>query len=252
MLQADCASCVALCCVAPTFAKGADFAIDKPAGRPCPNLAGSRCSIHESLRSRGFPGCTGYDCFGAGQRTTQVVFEGRPELTERTFRVFSALRSLHELLWYLGKAVELAPSMRDELDAAIGVVEALAAQDADALAGLDVGPCREDAGRLLTRVSSLVRGDGGRDSRGADLIGRRMRGADLRRASLRGALLVGADLSGADLTLADVLGADFRGTRLNGADLRTCLFLTQAQLDAAIGDAKTALPAKQVRPTHWE
>ena len=34
LLHADCARCAALCCVLPPFAASADFAIDKPAGRP--------------------------------------------------------------------------------------------------------------------------------------------------------------------------------------------------------------------------
>ncbi|MDR3081083.1 MAG: pentapeptide repeat-containing protein, partial [Streptomyces sp.] len=37
-LRADCSSCFALCCVALPFAASADFAIDKAAGTPCPNL----------------------------------------------------------------------------------------------------------------------------------------------------------------------------------------------------------------------
>ena len=76
-LHADCARCFALCCVAPAFAASADFAIDKPAGQPCPNLlADFRCGIHDHLRERGFPGCTVFDCFGAGQRVAQVSFGG--------------------------------------------------------------------------------------------------------------------------------------------------------------------------------
>ncbi len=36
-LRADCGRCAGLCCVAPAFTASADFAIDKPAGQPCPN-----------------------------------------------------------------------------------------------------------------------------------------------------------------------------------------------------------------------
>ena len=39
-LRADCSRCVGLCCVAPAFARSADFAVDKPAGTPCTNLPG--------------------------------------------------------------------------------------------------------------------------------------------------------------------------------------------------------------------
>ncbi|MFD9502720.1 pentapeptide repeat-containing protein [Streptomyces sp. NPDC060035] len=90
-----------------------------------------------------------------------------------------------------------------------------------------------------------------RNHRGADLIGARMRGADLRGADLRGAYLIAADLRGADLRLADLIGADFRDADLSGADLMGTLFLTQAQLNAAKGDAATKLPPPLTRPTHW-
>ena len=77
-LVADCGRCAGLCCVALPFAATADFAIDKAAGVPCPNLADDfSCRIHDHLRPEGFPGCIAYDCSGAGQRVTQVVFDGR-------------------------------------------------------------------------------------------------------------------------------------------------------------------------------
>lgn len=60
-----------------------------------------------------------------------------------------------------------------------------------------------------------------------------------------------ADLSGADLRLADLVGADLRDANLAGADLTEVLFLTQAQLNAARGDASTRLPAALKRPAHW-
>ena len=78
-LRADCSRCAGLCCVAPAFAASADFAIDKPAGTPCPNLRDDfRCGIHAAAAaSAGFPGCEVFDCFGAGQQLTQVTFGGR-------------------------------------------------------------------------------------------------------------------------------------------------------------------------------
>lgn len=108
-LRADCSRCAGLCCVAPAFAVSADFAIDKPAGRPCPNLGASfDCRIHDGLRERGFPGCAVFDCFGAGQQVVQVTFGGKdwrsePATAPSMFRVFTAMRQLHELLWYLAK-----------------------------------------------------------------------------------------------------------------------------------------------------
>ncbi|MCM0679098.1 pentapeptide repeat-containing protein, partial [Micromonospora phytophila] len=126
-LRADCARCFGLCCVAPAFSASADFGIDKPAGQPCTHLRpDSRCGIHTELRDRGFPGCTVFDCFGAGQRVAQETFGGRdwrdaPETAGRMFDTFAVMRPLHELLWYLTEALELRPPqpLRDELAAAL-------------------------------------------------------------------------------------------------------------------------------------
>ncbi|MGW3479266.1 pentapeptide repeat-containing protein, partial [Streptomyces althioticus] len=61
----------------------------------------------------------------------------------------------------------------------------------------------------------------------------------------------GLRVVGADLRDADLIGADLRGADLAGADLTGALFLTQAQLNAARGDAATTLPPSLERPAHW-
>ncbi|MFF4182984.1 pentapeptide repeat-containing protein [Streptomyces sp. NPDC001691] len=261
-LVSDCGSCFGLCCVALAYAKSADFAIDKPAGKPCPNLQRDfRCGIHRELRTSGFQGCTVYDCFGAGQKVSQQTFEGRdwrtaPETAASMFAVFPVMRQLHELLWYVTEALALpkAGPVHAELRAALEETEAFTALAPEALAELDVPAHRGRVNQLLLRASELVRADfKGRkkDRRGADLMGARLKGADLRGANLRGAFLIAADLRGADLRLADLIGADFRDARLAGADLTEAFFLTQAQLNAAKGDATTKLPPSLTRPAHW-
>ncbi len=262
-LRADCASCVGLCCVVPAFAASADFAIDKKAGTPCPNLqTDSRCRIHERLRADGFRGCTVYDCFGAGQTVSQVTFGGRDWRDDRAtavqmFAVFPVMRDLHELLWYLAEALDLEPArpIHAALARTYDDVDALTHLAPDALAGVDVDAVREPANVLLRRASELARaasGISGPDRRGADLVGARLAGTDLRGAVLRGAGLIGADLRDADLRSADLTGADLRGADLRGANLVGALFVTQAQLDAATGDAATHLPAGRTRPSHWD
>jgi uncharacterized protein YjbI with pentapeptide repeats len=265
-LRGDCARCFGLCCVALPFAASADFALDKPAGRPCPNLGDDhRCGIHTELRSKGFAGCTVYDCFGAGQKVSQVTFDGRDwrtgsaEHTRSMFEVFPVIRHLHELLWYLTEALHLATArpLHAELDEAARDTERLTRLTPAELAALDVAAHRQRVDVLLRRTSESVRaaisGAGGRkkDRRGADLVGARLRGADLRGADLRGAWLIAADLTGADLRGADLIGADLRDTDLTDADLTGALFLTQPQTDAARGGAGTRLPQSVTRPAHW-
>jgi len=248
--------------VAPSLSASADFAIDKPAGQPCPNLrADFRCGIHDRLRPRGFPGCVAYDCFGAGQRVAQETFAGQdwrtdPSVAAPMFAVFGVVRVLHEMLWYLTDALTrpVARPLHPELRTLYAATEELTHGRPDALLALDVEAHRRTVNELLVGTSELVRAASGGprvDRRGADLIGRDLRTADLRGANLRGALLIGADLRGADLGGADVIGADFRSADLGGADATDALYLTQIQVSSARGDSGTQIPLSVDRPSHW-
>jgi uncharacterized protein YjbI with pentapeptide repeats len=261
-LRADCAHCFALCCVAPAFSTSADFALTKPAGQACPHLqADFRCDIHPHLRQQGFRGCCVYDCFGAGQKVSQVTFGGKDwrqssHTAEQMFAVFPIMRILHELLWYLTEALTL-PSARllhAELSRALMETELLTQHSPAALLALDVAAHRHKVNAVLLRASELARAavQPKRDHRGANLIGANLKSANLRGANLRGACLIGADLRGADLSMADLTGADFRDADLKGATLTESLFLLQSQLEAAKGDQATNVPPSLRRPTHWE
>ena len=172
------------------------------------------------------------------------------------FDVFTIMRQLHEMLWYLTEALALQPArpIHGELGLALDETERLAHGSPESLVQLDVAAHRHHVNALLQYTSELVRGQARhrkKERSGADLIGADLSGADLSGASLRGAQLVGADLGGADLRTADLIGADLRGADLSGADLTGSLFLTQAQLNAAKGDADTRLPPSLTRPAHW-
>ncbi|MER7398689.1 pentapeptide repeat-containing protein [Streptomyces sp. NPDC000151] len=262
-LKADCAQCFGLCCVALPFAASNDFAVDKDAGTPCANLrADFRCGIHAQLRDKGFRGCTVFDCFGAGQQVSQVTFGGQdwrqaPGTARRMFAVFPVMRQLHELLAYVTEALDRpeARPVHDGLRTALADLERLTLSPADVLAELDTEAVRQEVNGLLVQAGELVRNavpGKKRNHRGADLFGARLPGANLKGAGLRGACLVAADLTGADLRSADLIGADLRDADLSGADLTGAVFLTQAQLNAAKGDARTVLPASLARPAHWQ
>jgi uncharacterized protein YjbI with pentapeptide repeats len=261
-LHADCERCFGLCCVAPGFSVSADFAIDKAAGQACPNLQPDfRCSSHDRLRQQGFPGCTVYDCFGAGQQVAQVTYGGQdwrrtPGIAAQMFGVFTIMRQLHELLLYLSEALTLQPArpVHTELRLALSQTERLTRDSPEALLELDLNALRQHINTLLLRASELARAEAGGDQidlSGADLTGKDLRGRDLSGASLRGASLIGASLSGARLAAADFTGADLRGADLSGADLTGSIFVTQSQLDAATGDAGTKLPPSRSTPAHW-
>ncbi|ASU85867.1 pentapeptide repeat-containing protein [Nocardiopsis gilva YIM 90087] len=244
------------------FTASADFAVDKAAGQPCSNLQTDfRCGIHANLREKGFSGCTVFDCFGAGQKVSQVTYGGQdwrkaPETARQMFEVFPAMRLLHELLWYLTAALELpqARPIHDDLRCALDDTERLTHGSAEEILAVDVERHRQEVNELLLRTSELVRAEipgKKKNHRGADLMGAKLKGANLRGADLRGALLIAADLRTADLRSADLIGVDFRDADLRGADLTGSIYLTQPQVNAAKGDAATRLPPDLARPSHW-
>lgn len=254
-LRSDCARCTGLCCVGLHLVRSADFAIDKPAGTPCPNLLDDfGCGIHSRLRESGFPGCVAYDCLGAGQRVTAAVrsahdgatWRDDPAAARDAFAALPVVTQLHELLWYLAEVLSLpaAAPVHDDARRALAQTAPLADLAPAALLALDVGAVRRDVGRLIDRASALVRDAaratasrrppqrgvvdagsrstlrrGPRDGRGdgprGSAVVHRAPDGGLRRRLRPGADLVGADLRGLDLT-----GADLRGALLLGADLR--------------------------------
>ena len=252
--EPDCARCFGLCCVALPFRTSHGFAFAKDAGEPCRHLdAAYRCSIHATLREAGMGGCTSYECFGAGQQVTQVVYAGETwrgssDGGAEMFAVFAVVQRLHEMLVLLDQASGLAPGpelarLRDTVSShTSGRPEDILDTDLDRLAAL--------VGEALRGVSRSVR-DEGPSYAGHDLAGQDLRTTDLRGADLRGALLIAADLRDSVLDRTDLLGADLRDADLSGADLSTALFLTQPQLNAARGDRQTKLPDAVRRPVAW-
>lgn len=270
-LRADCENCFGLCCVALYFSASEGFPIDKDAGQPCLNLQPDfRCCIHKGLMEQGLKGCVAFDCFGAGQKVSQVSFAGHdwrkvPESARQMFDVFLIMRQIHELLWYLTEALTLQPArpIYGALSTMLDETERLTHLSPDSLMELDVVVHRANVNTLLQKTSELVRAEARRGqkptsgsrkalARGADLIAADLRKIDLRGANLRGAYLIAADLRGTDLSGADLIGADFRDADLRGADLSESIFLTQAQLNAAKGDMSTRFPSSLTRPMQWD
>lgn len=268
--RADCKNCFGLCCVALYFSTSEGFPVDKEAGQPCPNLKSDfRCGVHNNLRDLGLKGCSTFDCFGAGPKIAQVTFKGqswreKPGSEKEMFQAFLIMRQLHELLWYLSEALTLKETnlIQGNLNKMIKETEKITHLKIDDLLKVDVAAHRSEVNELLLQTSELVRTEIHRGKsipseqkkklqRGADLIGVDLRKSNLKGANLRGAFLIAADLRNNDLSGTDLIGADFRDTDLRGADLTKSLFLTQAQVNAARGDATTKLPPSLDVPTHW-
>ena len=290
-LAPDCSRCFGLCCVAHGFKTSASFALDKPPGKPCPNLLTDfSCTIHRTLRQQGFSGCTAYTCYGAGQKIAQDGFRGTdwrqaPETAELMFQAFPIVRQLNQLLWFITEALDRCSTDAEyaELLVLLDATERLAAIRADELSWGDVDRHCLTGETLLGQVSATIRAAAvtveherhpvplapadldevlllhadrrghlrRADLRGLDLRGANLRGADLRGVDLWGAVLRGADLSGTDLRWADLMGADLAQAQLAGANLTAAIFLTQSQLELADGDSDTTVSSPMSPPAHW-
>jgi hypothetical protein len=147
--------------VGPSFQAQQGFGFSKPAHTPCRHLqADFRCCIHADLISLGFPACSAFDCYGAGQRVTRM-FRGEPwtdsaQAAARVFQAYSRYRPLHELMAMLELALErVLPADAEALtrrlqalDALCASGEALAAQIApESLRGEVLSQIREALGR---------------------------------------------------------------------------------------------------------
>ena len=157
------------------------------------------------------PGCTTYDCFEPGQQVTQQTDAG-------------------SVTW------RCDPGTADEMFRVFAVMRALH--------------------ELLLYLSEAVRltapGSCTTSCRWPGPASERVRGpAGDRRAAQLPRDLVGRDLRGARLDLADRTGADLRSTDVRGTDLASALFLSQLQVNACRGDARTTLPAGLEQPAHW-
>lgn len=266
-LQADCQNCFGLCCTALNIVASSDFAINKPAGSPCPNLRENySCHIHSQLRETGFKGCTVFDCLGAGQQVSQVTFQGQDwrqsrEHADKMFRVFPIMEQLYEMIAYVAEALsyQVDHDLSEQLQAELELLQQTTELDANALLALDIVAIRVPVNALLLQTSEQVRqhrikGKNSRrlNQRGADWMGKNLKGKDLRGTDLRGGYLIAANLQDANLREVDFIGADLRDANLCGADLSTSMFLTQMQINAAQGDRYTKLPTYIKRPAHWQ
>jgi hypothetical protein len=152
-LVADCGSCAAICCIATSFSLSEDFALDKPAGEPCPYVTRDcRCAIHAELAERGMRGCAVYDCHGAGPHVTRTY---APDERDAAFLI---LRVVHELLWLVTEALPLCPTteLRAELAAEAATLDALRVLPLVALHDLDLDTHDRRARALLRRVGAAL------------------------------------------------------------------------------------------------
>jgi len=257
-LAIDCGKCSGLCCVALYFMKTDGFPEDKEAGNLCKNLASDfRCKIYNQLPKLNMKGCLAYDCFGAGQRTTQAYFpditwKTNPEKANEIFEVFLIIFQMHQLLWYLIEAFNVSQNKKlsDELESLILENERMTTGNAGDILSLDVSSYRMKVNDALKRVTRNLSGDSSKGAR-KDYIGSTFKGENLDGRDLSMSLLIATNFEGCSLKGVNFLGADMRDANIKNTDLSESVFLTQMQVNSARGNLNTKLPERLQIPDSW-
>ncbi|MDD3369692.1 MAG: pentapeptide repeat-containing protein [Lachnospiraceae bacterium] len=280
-MKADCAHCSGLCCTALFFSKVDGFPEDKMAGKPCMNLEKDfRCRIHDKLAERHMRGCIGYDCFGAGQHVTQVIYKGETwqnySNADEIFNVFTIVFQLYQVRYYLEEAVILIEKspLKTDIQICLEKLTDLCLGTLEEIQTIKTEECREQANQLLKRVIALQQESIQQrntqqkniqqskvperaikqelEKYHGDFLGKNLKGRNLSGCDFSTALLIAANLKSCICEGTIFLGADTRDTNFCDADLRRALFLTQGQINAAKGNRHTKLPDYLEKPVTWK
>lgn len=264
-LKSNCNNCFGLCCVALPYGKSSDFPFTKDGGTPCRNLCSNNlCTIHGQLREKGFRGCVSYECFGAGQHVSQSIYKGNDwredaEHAEEMFAVFPVVQQLHEMLWYLQQTLTLEETqpLHSSLQKISEETIERTIKKPEEILKMDITAHRCRVNALLIESSEMYRAKRNKNGKKnglkkkSEYVGVNLSRLNLQGEDFRGKLMIASNLSQSDLRGADFIGADLRDADLCGADLSEVLFLTQSQINSAVGDVHTKLPSYLERPSHW-
>lgn len=254
-MSSDCENCSGLCCVALCYRKSDGFPGNKPVGRPCEYLTPDfKCRIHNKLSDMNMKGCLNYECLGAGQKVSNIIFNrqnwaGNPEISKVIFEVFIKVLQLHQILWYLIQAASIGNDKNniDNLDKYIFENNKITSLPYNDILNYDLEEYRVKANETIKKSFRFNFDQNGKDYSGKDFNRVNLDGRDFSMA-----FLIGANLEGCSLDSASFLGADMRDSVVRNTDLSNSYFLTQMQINSTIGNNSTKIPAYLKRPVHWK
>ena len=260
-MKSDCSKCSGLCCTALFFSKTDGFPKDKIAGEPCMHLLKNyQCKIHSQLKAKKMRGCIGYDCFGAGNQVTEIVYKRKtwnelPKQSKEIFDVFTAVFQLYQIRYFLTEASLLifADSFSGDIQKLIEEHVRITNNSPQIILSFNIEEYRSKANDVLKEICKRLHGKENRKdfSCPKDFIGKKFRGKDMSGLDLSTKLLIAADFSDCIFDGTIFLGADTRDTNFTGADLEEAVFLTQGQINAAKGNRSTKIPKHLYYPVTW-
>jgi uncharacterized protein YjbI with pentapeptide repeats len=260
-LTIDCSNCSGLCCTALFFSKIDGFPENKAAGKPCVNLQSDfRCKIHKDLMKCKMRGCLSYDCFGAGQKVTQIIYNKSNWITEplksqQIFDVFLIVFQLHQILYFLVEAKTILPAKElwNDIIFLIDEGRTICSSTPQDILSYEIDGYKNRVNDCLKIVSRLIKQNypDNKKEKKNDFIGRSFKGKDFNGTDFTMTLLIAANFEACSFHGANFLGADTRDTNFCNADLQEAVFLTQGQINAARGNSGTKLPDTLHRPITW-
>ena len=259
-LKIDCKNCSGLCCVSLYCIKTDGFPANKEAGIPCAYLGSDfGCNIHSKLLEKNYKGCIAYDCFGAGQRATELclsngTWKTNSRQADIIFETFMIVFQLHQMLWYLVEAFQLTSDnkLKSAIDELILENEQMAEMLPENCSKADLSSYRLKVNTILKQISSAL-SISASATRHSDMtyLGKNFKKVNLDGKDFSMSLMIAANLTGCSLKKTNFLGADIRDANVKDTDLSESIFLTQMQINSAIGNKNTRLPDNLSRPAHW-
>lgn len=258
-LKINCTQCSGLCCVALYCMKTDGFPENKIAGKPCKNLMMDfRCTIHSELSKNKLKGCLAYDCFGAGQMVTQIYTSNQnwlsnPRQANEIFKVFLIIFQLHQMLWYLIEALSITSDehLLSEIKTLISENEQMTNQCPKEILNVDVEKYKLNVNRILKKVIECIAVYHTSDDKNKNFLGKNFKKTNLDRRDFSMALMIASNMEECSLYRANFLGADLRDANIRNTDLSVRFFLTQMQVNSALGNSNTKLPLNLSRPSSW-
>ena len=261
-MKSDCSKCSGLCCTALYFSKIDGFPKDKDSGQPCTNLLKDyRCKIHSQLEKQKMKGCIGYDCLGAGQQVTQVIYQGKtwndiPNQSTEIFDVFIIVFQLYQIRYYLIEAMSLisAKPLVKSIQCLIEENIKMCHYRPNSILSVDLEQYRLRANHILKQVCKLLFQSIHSEKKKvpANFLGGNFKGQDMSGADLSTKLLIAANFEKCLFNGTIFLGADTRDANFSNADLSEAVFLTQGQVNSAKGNRNTKLPYHLDYPSTWK
>lgn len=245
-LKIECQECLGICCTALYFSKIDGFYEDKKAGQDCINLDSQhRCKIYQELLVKNSKGCKIYDCFGAGQKVTQMYLN-RQVVDQEVCKIYLIMYQLYQMLWYLLQAKNYG---QKQVNGSLQTIQEIIQLSAKEILQTNIDTIIKEAKMALKKASDTLTAID--VTKKQTYFQKDLSFKNLDHKDFSMTIMIASNLEGSSLDKTNFLATDIRDTNIKNTDMSNCLFLTQGQINSAIGNQNTQLPSYLTKPETW-